>query len=1051
MKKNPKFVLFQKKILLQMKLTLLLIMLCAMQISASVTVYEKVTLDMQNELLRDNLIVIAPKRELQQQRVTGRVTDANNGEPLPGVNIVVEGTIIGTITDGDGRYSLTVPERNAILNYSFIGYDPISIPVEGRSVIDVALTTLSVDLDEIIVVGYGTQRRVNLTGSVSQVSGDDIERRNVSQASNLLQGLATGVTARQGSGSPGNDGTSLTVRGLGTFSGAGTSPLILVDGVISSINNVNPNNIESITVLKDAAASSIYGSRAANGVILVTTKTGKAGMLQVSYDTYVGLQSATELPNFVDSWVYAEMFNEMMINEGLATVYTQAEIDLFKAGTDPDNYPNVKHLEKLMNSGNGFQIKNNLTFQGGTDASRFFVSTGYLRQNGIVEQNHYDRYDLLTSLTTKLKDNLILDIRLTGYKSYRTEPAGMSSSGDVSSMLGGIVQRANHDHAGIPGQKSDGSYALAMGHPNLNARLASGSFADANSIHILPNVLLEWNIVENLKWRNRISYEYNQTRSKLFGATHWINPELTIGPNRLTSTNYNSDRLILESLVNYDLELGQDHVVNFLGGISSEEWNDHTLSGYRDNLPSDLLYHLNAGSQENARNTETANAVSLLSQFGRVNYAYQNKYLFEGNIRRDGSSRFDKNNRWGIFPSFSAGWRISEENFFQVPWIANLTMRGSWGILGNQSIGNYPYQKVLSLGSTYYFGDRLNPGVMLTSTPFEGITWETTKITNAGIDFTLFDGSLKLIADYYHKKTEGILYSLTVSTVMGMTVGAQNAGIVDNHGMEFELIYRKSIGDLSIRVQPNFAVNNNQVSYLAGVKRDINAGLFIGQPLQSYFGYRSDGLFVDQPDINSYPTQNYPAKPGLPRLKDLNGDDQITAGNDREVLGSRFPKYTYGMGIAAGYKGFDFNIQLHGLGGFHTMLTGDQLAVYNYGNMQQWQVDRRWTYDNPNPKAEYPRFEMAYHRTPWNTTTDYWMRNASFLRVNNIQLGYDIPAAVLQNIFIERFRIYVNGENIHTFHGFYQGWDPEMIVSGTTAVTYYPVTRVWSLGINVNF
>lgn len=1061
MKKISGFALFHTKLLLSMKLILLFISLCAIQLSASITFNNtdaeglmnglRHSLSAINKVADNNLLLIKAKEELQQHQVSGRVTDSSNGEPLPGVSIVVEGTIIGTITDSDGNYTITVPDRNAVLIYSFVGYDPASIPVDGRSVINIELSTLSVDLDEIIVVGYGTQQRINLTGSVSQVSGDDIEKRNVSQASNLLQGLATGVTARQNSGSPGNDGTSLIIRGLGTFSGAGTSPLILVDGVIGSINNVNPNNIESITVLKDAAAASIYGSRAANGVILVTTKSGKPGMLQVSFDSYIGVQSATELPEFVDSWVYAEMYNEMMVNEDLAPVYSQNDINLFKSGTDPDNYPNVKHLERLMNSGNGLQVKNNLTFQGGTDASRFFISTGYLRQNGIVEQNHYDRYDLLTNLTSKLRHNLILDIRLTGYKSYRTEPAGMSSAGDVSSMLSGIVQRAHHDHAGIPGQKSDGSYALSMGHPNVNARLASGSFADANSFHILPNIMLEWNILENLKWRNRISYEYNQSRSKLFGATHWVNPEVTIGPNKLTSTNYNSERLVLESLVNYDLKFGEDHVINLLGGISSEDWNDQTLSGYRDNLPSDLLHHLSAGSVENATNSETANEVSLLSQFGRINYAFRNKYLFEGNIRRDGSSRFDKNTRWGIFPSFSAGWRISEENFFQVPWIYNLTLRSSWGILGNQSIGNYPYQKVLSLGSTYYFGDRLNPGVMLTSTPFEGITWETTKITNAGIDLSLFEGSLKLVADYYHKKTEGILYSLTVSTVMGMTVGAQNAGIVDNDGLEFELIYRKSIGDLLIRIQPNFAVNFNKVSYLAGVKRDINAGLFVGQPLQSYFGYRADGLFINQADIDSYATQNYPAKPGLPRFKDLNKDGMVTSGDDREVLGSRFPKYSYGMGLSAGYKGFDFNLQLHGLGGYYTMITGDQLAVYNYGNMQQWQVDRRWTYDNPNPKAEYPRFEMAYHRTPWDTTTDYWMRDASFLRINNIQLGYNLPASLLKNIFIERFRVYVNGENLYSFNNFYRGWDPEMLVSGATAVSYYPITRVWSLGINVNF
>jgi TonB-dependent starch-binding outer membrane protein SusC len=984
-------------------------------------------------------------KEKQELRVTGKVTDAATGESLPGVSVLVQGTTTGTVTDRDGNYSLAVPDPYVFLVFSFVGYSSREVLIEGRSVIDVTLFSVAIDLDEIVVVGYGTQRRANLTGSVTTIDRSELQRKNVTQASQLLIGSATGVTVRQASGEPGADAASLHIRGLGTFSGAGNAPMVLIDGVPGSINNVNPNTIESVTVLKDAAAASIYGSRAANGVILVTTRTGQEGTMHINYDSYIGRQRPVDLPKFVDSWVYAEMFNEMRINEGLSPLYTQADIDQYRGGTDPDNYPNNKFYEDLFNSGNGLQTKHNLSFQGGTEQTKYYVSGGYLMQNGVVEQNHYNRYDLLLSLNTRIRHNILLDARVTGFQALRDQPAGMSSMGVVSDMRGGIIGRAFHDNATIVGQKSDGTYELSMGHPNLNSRLASGSFRSSKTTHVLPNLSLAWDLFNNLKWTNRASYAASFSDDRLFGATHWINPTLTIGPSNATVTGSNSDRLLYESIVNFNPNLGENHNINILGGFSAESNNYESLTAYRDNFPSNQLHHLSAASPANSTNANTASTVNYISYFGRINYAFQNKYLLEGNVRLDGSSRFDHDKRYGLFPSFSAGWRISEEDFFQLSWINNLTLRGSYGILGNQQIGDYPYQRVLGLGSTYFFGNRINPGVMLNSTPFLGITWETTKITNVGFDLTLFDGALSFVTDYYFKKTEDILYNLTVAAVMGMGVGAQNAGIVENRGFEFGLIYNRTIGDFSFRVQPNFSVNYNQVAYLAGVERDIARGLFIGEPLNSIYGYKTDGLFIDQADIDSYAIQNYPAKPGYPRMVDIDGDGRVTSGDDRNVIGTEFPKFAYGLGLSANYKSFDFYAQLQGLAGHQQILGSGQLAVFNYGNMQQWQVDGRWTQDNPDRDAIYPRFEMGFHRAPWNTPMEYWMRSASFLRINSLQLGYNLPGRILENAFIQSFRMYLNGENLHSFHQFYPGWDPE-----TTGVVP-PINKVWSLGVNLQF
>jgi TonB-linked SusC/RagA family outer membrane protein len=513
-----------------------------------------------------------------------------------------------------------------------------------------------------------------------------------------------------------------------------------------------------------------------------------------------------------------------------------------------------------------------------------------------------------------------------------------------------------------------------------------------------------------------------------------------------------SNDLTSEIFLNYDKSI-KNHNFSLLGGVSQEAYNYDWINASRDNFPNDLLYELNAGSVGNMQNSGSAYSWKLMSYFGRFNYSFQDKYLIEANLRVDGSSRFAEDSRYGFFPSFSGGWRLSEENFMdQISWIDNLKIRASWGELGNQQIGNYPYQKTVNLGYNYPIGGEISPGAAMTTLPFEDITWETTRITNGGVDVMVLDSKLSFIVDYFYKKTIDILYPISVSNVLGMSAGERNAGAIENKGWEFELTYKDEVGDFSYSIHPNFSIVDNQVLSLASVEQDINKGLFIGHPINSFYGYVADGLFVDQEDIDSYAKQNYTAKPGFIRYKDISGPDGIPDGivsaqYDRKVIGSRIPKYSYGAGITADYKGFDFYIQLHGLAGYYQTPVGQWIyALYNQGNIQQWQWDERWTKENPDRNAAYPRLEETGSGSPvFGQSSTYWLYDASFIRIKNIQIGYTIPKNFIPNV--DKLRIYISATNLLTFDNYQKGWDPEMTLNSA----HYPLLSNVVCGLNINF
>lgn len=980
--------------------------------------------------------------------ITG-VVKSETGEGLPGVSVVIKNTTRGATTDANGKYSLAVPEGVATtLVFSFVGYLSQEATVGNRRSVDIQLVPDQKSLEEVVVVGFGTQKKVNLTGSVSTVSAKEIENRPITQASQALAGLVTGVVVSQGLGQPGNDAAAITIRGIGSY-GAGGGPLILVDGLATSINDVDPNNIKSVSVLKDAASASIYGSRAANGVILIETKRGQSGKLQVTYNNYVGWQRPTALPDFVESWEYAQLRNEANANVGLAPSYTDAEIEKFRNQSDPDNYPNVPHFRNLMNSGNGLQTSHSLNFSGGTERNRYLLSTSYLSQNGIVAKNDYSRYNFLLNNDSQLSDKIMLKVSLQGYTSENHSPQQYDSG--MNSMINFAVRQGPI----YAGRKSDGTYGYQDNY-SPEAWLSSTSFYKGTNKYFLGSGELSWTILPGLVLSGKAGYNYWGYYNKSYASDFRFDANKYVGPNMLTVTSGQGSLVTLQSLLTYAKSIGQ-HSFNTLVGVSQEENTDSYISGFRKDFPTSVLYELNAGSATGMSASGSSSSWGIRSVFGRINYAFNERYLLEANIRADGTSRFPTEGRWGYFPSFSAGWRLSEENFLrQVTWLDNLKVRASWGILGNQNVGTYPYQNLVSLGQNYTFGGTLATGAATTRLSNADITWEQTAITDIGLDVSLWKGKLSAVLDVFDKKTSGVLYNIATSATLGLGTSAVNIGSVRNTGFEAQVRYQTKTGGVNWSVSPNFSYIKNRVTELAnGLQQNINGGLFVGQPIGVIYGYTADGLFTTTDEIRQYPSQPYAAQPGFVRYRDVSGpngvpDGKVDATYDRQVIGNTVPKFTFGANLTARYKGFDFMALVQGLAGYQKQIGSySAFAFYNGGQIQRWQVENRWTASNPDPNAQYPKLTSLQMGSGTIQTSTYWNRDASFARLKNLQIGYTVPADVLQKWKINRLRVYFSGQNLFSLNGFYRGWDPEMTNGTGDGSQFYPITKVYTFGLNL--
>ena len=995
----------------------------------------------------------------QSGTVTGTVTDTD-GEPLIGVNVLVKGTTNGAITDIDGNYTIRQVSAQSVLAFSYIGYISHELAVGNQSVINVQLREDTQRLEEVVVVGYGLQKKVNLTGAISTVDSKLIENRPITSSSQALQGVR-GIYVNQAGAQPGADGTTIRIRGTGTLNNS--NPLILVDGIEYNLDAINPNDIESISVLKDAASSAIYGSRAANGVVLVKTKEGKQGAFTVNYNNYFGFQRATYLPDFVyDPILFMETRNQAQLNEGkLVPDYPQEVIDEYREGMksgDPYVYPVNNWLDIMFND--AFIHEHNLRFSGGDANYTYSLSLGYNAQDGVLRGTASERYTLNLKTTAQINSRLKIGMNISGDYLIRNEPVpGIASTVEM-------VYKAQAFH---PTYLEDGRYADTFvrtpGHNQFRHPLAytDEGINKRTGQRILTNFSAEYLLPFNIKYNLQVGiskydlkrihfvpeiYTYQVKTQDPFRIT-WDNSDGTTRHLRNVDQN-DMDKTIFNTL-NWGKTLSRNEL-QLLLGYSYEDFFASNFYAQREGYLGNELHELNAGSTNPAVGGTSSKSV-LMSYFGRANYVYNSRYLFEANFRYDGSSRFAKGNRWGLFPSFSAGWRINEEDFLKdVSWLDVLKLRVSWGQLGNERISLFRYVDLMNSTTRYPFNGAPNAGAAVTAYNDPNITWETTTMSNIGLDATLLNGKLDFTFELYNKRTSDILRTVELPQQVGNLTGpVKNIGTVDNKGFELGLSYKNKLNGLGYEIFGDITYVKNKIIDLKG--QTIIDGMFIlkeGYPIDSYYMLNAIGIFQSQEEVDNSPHQTNNTKAGYLKFEDVNGDGRITE-DDRKILGSVIPKYTYTFGLNLSYKQFRLNAIFQGVSDVFTY--GDRIGVtpfwFGCGLPKAWVTDS-WTPER-GTSATLPIITTYEGSLNENVRTNsFWLRDASYLRLKNIQLSYEIPSQLLrQSAVFKAFRIFVNGQNLLTFSKM-NDFDPEKDLKGSTYYAF-PSAKMVTAGLNVTF
>lgn len=986
----------------------------------------------------------------QKKQISGTVKD-NKGLSIPGVSVVVKGTTSGTITDADGKFMISVPTNAKVLVFSFVGMKTQEIDITGKTTFNVEMEDEAIGIEEVVAVGYGTQKKVSLTGALSAITSKELEGRVSTNISSTLQGTMAGVTATVNNGQPGRDQATIRVRGIGTL--GNSDAMVIVDGIVGFMNDINPTDIESVTVLKDAASAAIYGSRAANGVILINTKKGKKGDVTAHYNMDFGQQSMTAIPDFLDSWKASTIYNEALVNEGKSPKYSDAEIQKFKDGSDPEHYPNTDWY-KLFWNGNGIQQNHSFDVSGGNEKTQSYLSVGYLSQNGLVEGSSLDRYSTRFKIDTQLNSHIKLSSNISYSQELFKEPVSNIHSLDFGFLMGTLNQTGR-----VVPNIINGYYGYSdEGNPIAVRNAGSNNF---NKTHHLSTIFqADIEILKGFHFKPLLGYTAAiiESKSRINDLQYYDpntgEPSLWQGPNRVANSNSLSDNLTMQALLQYDKTFG-DHELNVLAGYSQEHNKYDYTFGSRYGYLNNALDQLDAGPVSGQQNGGNSSEYALQSLFGRINYSFRKKYLIEGIIRDDGSSRFAPANRWAIFPSASVGWRISEESFFEnaKKIVSDLKLRGSLGMLGNQNIGTYPYQATIATGQNYTFGGQTVDGISPVQGVNSDIKWESTKTMDIGLDAGFINGNLTLTGDYFIRNTSDILLSLPVMNAYGLNVPVINAGSVQNKGLELMAGYHLRKNDFSFDVNANVSFIKNEITSLAGTGPFPNGSTIrgVGLPIYSLYGWVSEGLFQSQTEIDSHANQNGMGGPvalGDIKYKDLNGDKVIDS-KDRQYLGTYFPKANYGLNISAKYKGFDAVLFLQGVGGIKSYVSGRILgSLYDKSGDPTSIWFDRWTPENPN--ASFPRvWNSNSQNDPGAVPSSFWVRDASYVRLKNVQLGYTLPDRLLARTGIKKVRIFWTGKDLLTFTKFYKWVDPEAPLGGNSFT--YPMVKVNSLGINLTF
>jgi len=1025
------------------------------------------------QLLANDLVVITPRSvEVAEIRVTGKVVSAT-GEPLAGASVRIKGSNLGTNTDSIGNFALTVPEE-ATLVISYVGYQPQELVISGRTRFEVTLLALPGSINEVVVIGYGTARKKDLTGSVSTINARDINDIPVGGADQIMQGKAAGVAITQVTGAPG-DGVTVRIRGIGTINN--NDPLYIVDGIPTKdgINEISPNDIESISVLKDASSASIYGARASNGVVVITTKKGSSGKPKLSVNAYTGVQERGHLIPMANTPQYVNAYNIAATNDGRA---------LIPKGM-LDTLPDVNWQKEVLKPANLTNIQ--LSISGGNDNTKYIVSVAGFNQKGMIDNSSNDRYNIHTAITSNLskifKVGTNMNLAYSKTRQVGSSGDGYSQGAGVNNPGASVVRYALFRTPATPvydkfGQFVDIPNPSAFFGDGLNpVGLAANTDRNFSNYTLLGDAYLEITPIDHLKIRsdigtNEILTEYKQFFPTWGGGGAGPQGRLQNSPNQLSQYSMNNFNYNWTNTATYDWTMDKS-VVNILAGTEIIYNDTKKSSASQTTFPNQAtsFQYLSNGTGLTPSVGGDESNWALTSLFGRLGYSYDDKYLATFNFRRDGSSRLDPNNRYGDFYSGSVGWRIDKEKFMQnVKPISTLKLRASLGQLGNQEIGNYSYASLIGSTGYYPFGTTAAPTYTIFSKGDPNVRWETSTIADAGLDLGLFNGAINITADYFRKVTSNLLVAPPDPSSAGVVAGpaVYNNGKILNTGFEFEVSWRKKVNnDWQFELTGNLATLHNEVQSLLN-NQPIPAGRIdnnvfatstaVGHPIGAFYLLQQEGIFQTPLDVFTHAYQGAGIKPGDVKFEDVNGDGVIDQ-NDRVYAGSPIPKFTYGFTGNVNYRQFDLSIFFQGVNGnkLYNQVNTELEGFYRAFNVTERVATKSWS--GPGTSNYLPRLSWTGAQNNKQASTRF-LEDGSYLRLKNVQLGYKLNSQLLSHLKISSMRFFVSAQNIFTVTK-YTGQDPEMATSANSAAEgakavgidwgTYPSARTFTAGVNLNF
>jgi TonB-linked SusC/RagA family outer membrane protein len=1002
----------------------------------------------------------------QKLTITGKVINQKTGDPLLGVTVSVKGNKASVATDKAGNFEINIPQSNAVLLFSYVGMTAQEIPVSQPGVVNVNMIEKVGNNSEIVVVGYGKQNRRNVSGAISTITTDDIKRNPVADLSNTLVGRVTGIIAKQSVGEPGSDGSRLLIRGISTFNGS-TDPLFVIDGIIRSqgdFSRLDANEVESVNVLKDASSAAIFGVKGANGVILVTTKRGKAGKIQLTYTFNYASQKATKLPNFLGSEQYAILYNEALVNDGRPIRFSVSDIQKYKDGSDPDNFPNTDWAKLLLGTA-APQAQHNLNLRGGTDKIKFFVSFGYLDQHASYSTLNFKKYNLRSNIDIQATNTTTVSLDLAGRIENKFAPSTATTQ---------VFQEAFRNPPIFPAQYQNGNFAEITPYPNPLAYVQSERGYSRNQNNVLLSTLqinqeIPW--IKGLSVKGVVAFDKsyghfknwtdNFTLYKKVGTTYtptsYAKPSLSEGYGQYQGTE-------MQLQVNYAHRFhNNDHGVSALVLFLRKNYETEYLNGRRVGYTSSALDVINAGPSLDQELFGGIDQFGLKSTAARVNYDYKNKYLLQASLRQDQSENFAPGKRKGYFPAVSLGWIISAENFMQkVSQVDFLKLRASYGKLGNDGVasrfGYYARYDLYGSGSRtaggnpnnfggYAFGGQYVNGLAPGALANPDVTWESSTKKDIGIEGSFFNKLIGVEFDYFNERRKGILAQrfLSVPFSFGASLPTENIGIVNNKGFELTLSHEKRINkNLSYFVRGNITKTKNEIIFQDESPSTSDNLKRTGRPIGGYYGLKSNGLFKDQKDFDNSPHTAYTTLgPGDIKYVDINGDGKIDD-QDRTYLGtSNVPGVIYGFSGGVSFKNFQLNFLFQGATKVYQRLSANAAwAFYNGGKVTSEWLDR-WTPDNQN--AKLPRVLLVAENN--QLESDFYIKDASYLRLKNMEIAYTIPTRLMSKIKLGSARIYASGQNLLTFTKLLNV-DPE---NTNESGWYYPQQKTYNFGISVEF